>query len=465
MLKDEILVKLSETSNIAQFTSFGPDGVQRYSRVAGFEPDHLFTSIEEAAETMLVTSPEKSVNVRSFEPDSPKSREFLYGLKDAGEVASQVRRLAASGLYTIINETVDINDGGVSGVSLGGVVEFAPKDTPRCVEKPGILSMDRTFAQRLFHTVYGFRANLPSDPNLRVEFSIHPIARGASSEHTIIWEMEEMDGRSVTANIQWPNRYSEMIGDKAFGLLMAFLYGFNVPTTTVISRDVAPFTFGDDTGENEIWIRTAPRIQTPGKFSTFRGWRDPFALLHEEDPTGKFLAGVISQQAVWSSYAGATLTQPDGQPLIEGKRGYGDAFMLGESLEKLPDEVVLKVRAMFDRIQATLGPSRFEWVFDNNKVWIVQFHQGFSVSQGNVIVPGEPDEYVYLDVRKGLETLRDLIGAVMEGKPTRTSFSHENPKTFGVVLVGDVGVTSHMGDVLRKSGIPSKISPRAVAVI
>ena len=48
-----------------------------------------------------------------------------------------MRTLAADGYFTIVNETVDTADGGVSGVVLGDIMEFAPLDTPRGVEKPG----------------------------------------------------------------------------------------------------------------------------------------------------------------------------------------------------------------------------------------------------------------------------------------------------------------------------------------
>src|SRR6266403_5246622 len=109
-LKDSVLHHLADSANVAQFVSFDPAGRQRHSRILGFAPNHSFSSINEAATTLLRLS--GSVNVRSFEPGSAKSKEFIYGLTVADEVTAHVTRLGANGLYTIVNETIDVNDGG-----------------------------------------------------------------------------------------------------------------------------------------------------------------------------------------------------------------------------------------------------------------------------------------------------------------------------------------------------------------
>jgi hypothetical protein len=445
MYKDEILAKLSERANIAQFVSFAPDGTQRHARISGYENDHRFVSVLEAAQVMIDNSPEKSVNVRSFEPESPKSREFIYGLKNAEYVASHVARLGSSGLYTIINETVDVNDGGVSGAKIGNMIEFAPGDTPRCVEKPGTLQLNEAAARRLFDIVYGIQPTFGTRSSEdRVEFSLHPTPRGVYGEHTIVWELEHVGAHAAQANPQWPNKFSQLIGDKAFGLLMAELIGLPVPRTTVIGRAIAPFTFGTDTGTNEVWIRTCPRVQMPGKFSTFRGWRDPFKIMQDEDPTDENIAAVIAMAGVRSAWSGATITQADGAPLIEGKSGYGDTFMLGQTVGVVPADVEMEVLALYQRAAYHLGDVRMEWCYDGRQVWVVQLHRGRTATQGNVIVPGEPVSWTDFRVEDGLESLRALISIIGE-------------RECGIRVIGQVGVTSHVGDVLRKSGIPSHI--------
>ena len=396
--------------------------------------------------------------MRSFDPATPKSREFVYGLKTLDEITSNVRRLAASGLHTILNETIDVNDGGVSGVVLGNVIEFAPGDTPRAVEKPGTAALPRALGLKLLQTIYGFAPAVRRySTTARVEFSIHPLRRGFRQDHTIIWELERVSPTRTHADPRWPNRFSTFIGDKAFGLLIADLLGLPVPRTTVITRVLAPFTFGKSTGTGETWIRTCPRLQVPGKYTTHRGWLDPFSLLRKEDPDGTALASVLSQEGVDAAYSGAVVATAGangrpGQLTIEGTRGFGDEFMVGKKKRlRLPRSVQAGVRQLYARAARQLGPVRFEWVADKQRTWIVQLHRGASPSHGRVIYPGKPTTFRRFDVSQGLEPLRALIA---EAAGT----------DFGIELVGDVGVTSHFGDVLRRARIPSHIAGGALKV-
>jgi len=97
--KDEILNRLAARANVAQFISFGPDLRQRHSWINGRRPNKRFRSPEEGVTALLAASPESSVNIRSFEPDNPKSRDFLYGLKSVTEVMEGLRRLAGKGSH------------------------------------------------------------------------------------------------------------------------------------------------------------------------------------------------------------------------------------------------------------------------------------------------------------------------------------------------------------------------------
>jgi len=447
--KDDILDRLARRANVAQFVSFGPDLVQRHAWVRGFQPGHRFESVEEAVAAMLTASPEGSVNIRSWEPENPKSRSFVYGRTEAGEILGELRRLAAEGLYTILNETVDVLDGGVSGVAFGDALEFAPGDTPRCVEKPEAAGLPRDLGLRLLETVYGFRPNLPAKTAQRVEFSLHPIRRGYRGEHTILWEVEEPGPPPSAPRISWPNRFSRHLGDKAFGLLIADALGLPVPRTHVIPRGLAPFTFGTGTGTAEVWIRTCPREQVPGRFTTRHGWTDPYRLLQEEDPGGELIASLLAQEGVEARYSGALLTGADGEPVVEGVAGAGDRFMLGrQAPEEIPQEIAGSLRDLCRRAAGRLGPVRFEWAHDGARPWIVQLHRGASPGFGRVVFPGEAVCYHSFEISQGIDALRELIARV-EGTEE------------GIVLVGRVGVTSHFGDLLRRARIPSRIEESA----
>jgi hypothetical protein len=447
--KDQILDVLARRWNVAQFVSLAPDLRQRYSRIHGFPPNQVFKSTADGVRAILGASGEASVNIRSFQPENPKSREFLYGLRDVDIVLQHLRRLAGEGLYTIVNETIDVKDGGVSGVAFGGVVEFAPEDTPRSVEKSGTAALPRDIARRLFHVVYGFEPMLPSDGRLRVEFSIHPLRRGFRHDHTIVWEVERATAGPKTTSIVWPNLFSRFIGDKAYGLLIAHLAGLNVPRTTVIPRRTAPFTFGTATESAEPWIRTCPTEQVPGKFTTHRGWLDPYRLMQTEDPAGMAIASVLHQAGVSSRYSGALVTGPQGRITIEGVESFGDEFMVGRrGPERLPRMIRADVRRTYESARRKLGAVRFEWAHDGKRVWIVQLHVGATVSAGKTVYPGQAKRYHRFETERGINALRELIATI-------------NGAGDGIVLVGRIGITSHFGDVLRKARIPSRIEEPA----
>jgi hypothetical protein len=445
--KDAILDRLAETANVAQFVSFGPGLALslRYARVHDWEPAGP-TSVGDAVQALLDRSPEHSVNVRSFLPDQPKSHDFVYGLRELDEVVATIRRLAERGLYTIVNETIDVNDGGVSGVSYAGVLEFAPGDTPRCVEKPGTAAFPYELGTSVLETVYGFRPDLDQVADVRVEFSIHPIRRGVRRAHTVVWEEEQVESIRLPVEITWPNRFSRFLGDKAFGLAVAHAASLRVPATTVVSRAVAPFAFGLPTGTGEHWIRTCPVEQVPGHFTTRRGWLDPFELIAAEDPDGDQISSVLAQEGVEAAFSGAAVAGADGALIVEGVAGSGEEFMQGRRPpQPLPSRVVEDVNDTYARGTEAFGAVRFEWVHDGAAVWVVQLHRGTTGSLGRTIYPGEAEFVHGFQVDEGLEALRSLIDRVEPGE--------------GITLIGNVGVTSHLGDVLRRARIPSRIEP------
>ncbi len=447
LFKDQTLDRLALRGNVAQFVSFRPqDGglVQSFSRVHGYPANHRFESAESAVQSLLAASAEKSVNVRSYIPANPRSREFVYGLKTADDAFATLQRLAESDLHLIVNETININDGGVSGVVQGHVMEFAPDDTPRCVEKPGTASLPFDIGMKVLETVYGVLPDLAARSELRTEFSIHPEPRGFRNTNTILWEEEEDAPVDLKPSCSWPNRFSRHIGDKAFGLLIAHLLGATVPKSLVVSRRVAPFSFGTETGSGRRWTRTCPTEPQPGLFTTRKGWVDPFKLLASEDPTGTSLSSVLWQDGVPAHYSGAALVSSQKTLVVEGRRGEGDHFMLGLAPpELLPSLVKQSVSTVYEALASRLGPIRFEWVFDGERTWIVQLHCGATKTEADVIVPGTPARWVIFRVSDGLDCLRTLLADL--------------PEKDGVLIEGNVGLTSHVADLLRKAKRPSRL--------
>jgi hypothetical protein len=450
-LKDELLSRLAAEANVAQFISFGPgpDLPQRHAWTCGNPPGHRFPGPAAAVEALLAAAPAGSVNVRSFRAGAAKGGPFTYGLTRRDDVLAVLRSRAGEGLHTIANETIDVDDGGVSGVVLGGLVEFAPGDTPRAVERPGTLALPRDAAMALLATVYGFRPELVAAPGQRVEFSIHPLVAGFRRAHTVLWERQPAGPVALSRRLAWPNAFSRLLGDKAFGLLVADLHGLPVPATTVVGRRVAPFRFGRPTGGGEPWLRTCPAEPVPGRFLTRRGWSDPFALLAAEDPSGSEVVAVLAQEGVRARWSGAAMPGAGGL-LVEGVEGLGDDFMLARTAPTpLPARVTDDVVRLGAQAAAVLGPVRFEWAHDGDQAWVLQLHLATVAASATTISPGTPARWHPFDPAQGLDRLRDLIARIPAGE--------------GVELTGDVGVTSHAGDLLRRAAIPARVVGRPKA--
>jgi len=446
LYKDEILAALSEQGNVAQFVSFDRGLQQRFARVRGFPPNHNFVRVRSAVDALLRSSPERKVNIRSFRPDEPRGGEFIQLQDNLRTIVGTLSRLATDGFFTIVNESIDVNDGGVSGVMMGGIIEFSPGDTPRCVERGDIVALPAEVALKVLSNVYRFRPELPFDNSVRVEFSIHPSPRGYAQSNTIIWETTDVGSNSLEAHLVWPNRFSRLVGDKVFGLLVADAFGLPVPSADVISRHLQPYRFGTQTRSGMKWLRTCPAIRTPGRFTTVRGWKDPFLIMSEDepDPDRPVISSIIIQDEVRSEFSGALLTSADGRPIIEGVAGFGDELMLGNAEPTgLPRKIRKALEELHQRMRDLVGSLRMEWAYDGEEVWILQLQQQPGQSRGNVIYPGEPPVFRTFDSSNGLEKLREVISEI----------KYQN---IGVILVGNVGMTSHLADVLRDAQIPSR---------
>jgi hypothetical protein len=447
-LKDDVLSHLARTYNVAQFISFGPGAEVPIRHQELREPVGGGLSLEHIVETLLRLSLGGSINIRSFAEDRPSGNPFHYGITNVADAAAIIRGLATSGFYTIANETININDGGVSGVAAGGIVEFAPGDTPRAVEKPGITRLPIEIGFDILQTVYGFNIDFGDLLATRLEFSLHPLRCGTRHEHAIVWETSDYVAGQLSSEITWPNRFSRFIGDKAFGLIIADALGHNVPHTTVVSRNIAPFSFGQRTESGEWWMRTAPKEPVAGKYTTTRGWVDPFELLRREDDENHILASVLSQESVGGLYSGATKPDNDSNlDIVEGVAGRGDDFMLGIDVPQvLPREIVEDVRKVTADLRKQLGAVRIEWAHDGAKVWILQMHRAKAPGGTTTLIGSRsaPEEWVTYRTRDGLEALRDLLRqAAVE--------------CHGIEVVGEFGLTSHIGELLSNSPVPIRL--------
>jgi hypothetical protein len=63
--KDRSLDELARGGNVAQFVGFAPSADQQFSRVTGFDANHVFATNREAIEALLAASPEGTINIRA----------------------------------------------------------------------------------------------------------------------------------------------------------------------------------------------------------------------------------------------------------------------------------------------------------------------------------------------------------------------------------------------------------------
>lgn len=212
-LKDDKLAHVYDDGlgNIAQYISVGPDSDIRHIKIRNFSSE-IYT-LKELILLLINSSRSKSINIRSFSPNCMKGNKLVYDkrINDLDEILKQINENCKNGKYSIINENIDINDGGVSGVVLGNMIEFSPKDTPKCVEKEGVCLLEKRLGYHLLETVYGFTPEFNFDDDYRVEFSIHPTKEGLKQTHTIVWEYELFEKNTQKFELYWPNNFSKFL--------------------------------------------------------------------------------------------------------------------------------------------------------------------------------------------------------------------------------------------------------------
>ena len=101
---------------------------------------------------------------------------------------------------------------------------------------------------------------------------------------------------------------------------------------------------------------------------------------------------------------------------------------------------------VFEHARGALGPVRMEWVDDGRETWVSRCTPGRRRPRDVTSTKDKHAFYHTFDVRDGLSRLYQLIEDIRNTGD-------------GIVLRGNIGVTSHMGDALRKARIPSRIEP------
>jgi hypothetical protein len=88
-----------------------------------------------------------------------------------------------------------------------------------------------------------------------------------------------------------------------------------------------------------------------------------------------------------------------------------------------------------------------EWAHDGKYVWVLQMHKvdRDSSAPAGVIHPGEAATWQEFHASDGLDKLREIVNTI-------------RGDDVGIVVTGGVGVSSHVGDILRRAGVPSRLA-------
>jgi hypothetical protein len=445
--KDQVLDSLAAYANVAQFVSFSPNLEIRYARIKGFEPNHRFGSAEEAIAAILARSPERSVNIRTFDPQRPQGNPFIEELETVPDVLALLQiHCKQNGLYAIVNERMDPRDGGVSGVCAGKYIAFAPDATPRVIDDHRIAKaiLPKELGIAMLSLIYGPVDELAHFEGQRIEFSVHPIARGWKPSQVTIWQAQFREHDDIVPS-SWPNSFSRFLGDKAFGLILAASAGFRVPRATLYHRRLRPFNFGIPTGSGQCITRPCPVTKYPGFYTTIRGWSDPKAALEDWRilaPQGTVkkpeipLQSILVQDAVEAAFSGVALSGE-----ISGRAGKGDKLMVGDDPpEFLPCPVVDAVSDLHTRLVNTFGNVRMEWVFNGVDVWIVQMNKMPDAVRSATI----EDKLIWRSFRYEQGMLEEFRHFVAQARADGVA----------VEVIGNISSLSHVGEIVQDSGVP-----------
>lgn len=512
MLKYEPLTWLADVSNIAQYACIvSTDVLERDTRERQYVDNENctvvstrirnFTSSEsyktdrdkltDIVEALKSSSPAGAVSIRTFTESKPSGNPFSYNCTSTYIAVEQIINWIQAKYYVIVNETIPIIKNSINGVIYDDTISFTLGATPRFVDdntkdKEPVYPLH--IGLSILKILYGKDVDFSIVPErgYRVEFTIYPKKIGYNNNHLVIWEYTKLhkDQHPVTPSYNDVNTLSKYIGNKAYGILLASIFGMRVPKSVLYfydSPDKIDFhtwtnrkeyiTFGctsnrDVNGSNKskIRVRTCPKYNKPGLYSTLLLDRSktvslPHAVrefMYKENlQTGDALASCVLEHNLDSRYSGTVLCKvyPDKKKYdlrVECVRGDGESYMLGDdtSFTTIPKWVRTQIENQCILLNNYLDYKidvKLEWVATKYKVYIVQMQFTNIAEDTTVIYSGDMKNAVVFDASLGLDALTMFIDNMLRDKG----------KIVPVILKGKVGIGSHLVDVLRVNHIPS----------
>jgi len=163
------------------------------------------------------------------------------------------------------------------------------------------------------------------------------------------------------------------------------------------------------------------------------------------------LASVLVQEEVKAEYSGTAMPLGASGISVHGVHGAGDEFMRGDAgADAMPSTVEHAVVDTVERVQASLGPAKIEWVFDGAKTWILQLN--LITLAAPLTLPGDTAEWEQFHFSKG--RLNEFRQRILELRGSNK----------GIVIIGNVSPLSHVGEIAEQYGVPVQfVTPLAKA--
>ena len=334
-LKDQMLSRLAQHANVAQFVSFGPgpDLPQRHARLRGHRPDHRFAGAADAVGALLALAWSGSVNSAAsargaqrrpvqLRPDPRRRRPGLpcAPAPPTASTRSPTRRSTST-------------TGASRGSPSAAWSSSPPGTRPGRWSGPARPPSPTTTPSRCWAPLHGVTPDLEATPGERVEFSVHPLVAGVRQTHTIVWEAERVDPAPLAKPLTWPNRVQPVPRRQ----------GSSACWSPTCSR---PARAGHDRGRppgRPVRLRPPHRQRgavdphLPGRagprpVTRPSGAGGTFALLAEEDPSSTAIVSVLAQEGRRGPLVGRRPPRRRRRPAGRGRRpGPARDFMLARA--------------------------------------------------------------------------------------------------------------------------------------
>lgn len=355
---DQKLFRIAQKYNTPAFASYGPDNHFRFRVVSSRYPK---PSCVDSAVKVVSENGKCPLNICGF---TEKEVKTCANNLNQEQALAKARDYMCDGLNVLISECLPENFTMVSGLARHGrvMLSLGAQYFDNCSNIPV------AWGNKILSAMLGIDTKIPATKGKQICFSAYSRPVGVRSQNIVV--LEEKDGGKKEQTFINPNDpFANLFGEDAWGLILAWAAGFNVPKTSLFLPNIFyPFiSFGTDTGQKEAWTKTCPSKDAAARQSTIQGFQDPFLLMQ-----GQKLSCMI-QQDIRPQWAGKVRVYGR-ETAIPRLKSFSDPNMpQGEDERKIPNYLRHNIHQWCCKIREIFN-SNFEisWVYDGEDFWLLR---------------------------------------------------------------------------------------------